>query len=552
MNAKLDIRLLRQIAQDLGCLPLGLGQAASYMAVTEATPSHYRHVLRTEKSRLLQYRPAKSAWQYEQSVYTTWEVSFAELQRRDPVAAHMLLICAFFKPDDIPYSLFVNAGKAIGSRADVWNNCWDSPRQERMLLKRIVGTRVGRRRQTDGKIPKALGVIPIIQALLSEEHRFEDARRAVFDLSLASPNSVNDGFTIHPLVQAWCQTREYTSTANGQLPLQAEASIILARSLDPVQVIDRDWNRLSGHLEPNSSSLLALETSGRFFADDINLLRAMDVLGGMLDTVSHAEAAAVYQLLHGHLLSLKEPMHILTLAVQGFLGRELQWVEGDDTTSQSENLLRETYTRSAKALGPNHPDTMIQAFNLAENLLLQEKYEEAAMLFSKVLQFRIANASSISKIMQPQQGLAMCYAIQGRLEESVRLLREAVDAVSCDPDKVVMSANMSCNLSGVLCIAGKHDEAEDVLLQSFATVEQRLGPLHHCTIGSQKSLARFYSGDLFWFNYPITGQPTDKQRRKVPLRSEKAKELFHQLFDKTQNCHLYLADEILREFFEFC
>lgn len=47
-------------------------------------------------------KPPAAVWQYgEETAATTWEISFKEIEQRDPLAANLLLRCAYLANNDI-------------------------------------------------------------------------------------------------------------------------------------------------------------------------------------------------------------------------------------------------------------------------------------------------------------------------------------------------------------------------------------------------------------------------------------------------------------------
>jgi hypothetical protein len=50
----------------------------------------------------LSKKPPSAVWQYgEETVVTTWEISFRAIQEMDPKAADLFLLCSFLVNDDI-------------------------------------------------------------------------------------------------------------------------------------------------------------------------------------------------------------------------------------------------------------------------------------------------------------------------------------------------------------------------------------------------------------------------------------------------------------------
>jgi hypothetical protein len=57
-------------------------------------------------NKTLSKKPSAAIWQYgEETVATTWEISFKAIQERDPLAADLLLHCSFLANDDIGIDL---------------------------------------------------------------------------------------------------------------------------------------------------------------------------------------------------------------------------------------------------------------------------------------------------------------------------------------------------------------------------------------------------------------------------------------------------------------
>ena len=90
----------RYLAQELGCLPLALEQAAAYVVVKNKSLLEYLALYRKHRPRVLQKKD--SARDYPDSVAKTWEVSFSEIHEASVSAEEMLNLFAFLCPDGIP------------------------------------------------------------------------------------------------------------------------------------------------------------------------------------------------------------------------------------------------------------------------------------------------------------------------------------------------------------------------------------------------------------------------------------------------------------------
>lgn len=88
------IKLLKQ----LDFLPLAIAQAAAYTNETEITPAQYLSLLED-------FGDNRRYRNIEIPVYSTWQISFEQIKRRDPQAADYLWFMSCLDANDIPQSL---------------------------------------------------------------------------------------------------------------------------------------------------------------------------------------------------------------------------------------------------------------------------------------------------------------------------------------------------------------------------------------------------------------------------------------------------------------
>jgi tetratricopeptide (TPR) repeat protein len=102
---------MESLAEALGGLPLALEQAASFLDETKLEAPAYRELLRVQSGELLgEGKPTD----YDETVASTWNISFERVEQESPAAARLLRICAFFAPGAIPRDLFRNAPASCG------------------------------------------------------------------------------------------------------------------------------------------------------------------------------------------------------------------------------------------------------------------------------------------------------------------------------------------------------------------------------------------------------------------------------------------------------
>lgn len=100
-----------RLAEEFGDLPLGLEQAAAWLAQTAMTVDAYLDLLGEEHSRILAENPPPPG--YPVPVAAAWSLSVSRLRSQTPDAMELLQFCALFGPAPIPLE-FLERGRFIG------------------------------------------------------------------------------------------------------------------------------------------------------------------------------------------------------------------------------------------------------------------------------------------------------------------------------------------------------------------------------------------------------------------------------------------------------
>ncbi|MDX8048615.1 FxSxx-COOH system tetratricopeptide repeat protein [Lentzea sp. BCCO 10_0798] len=93
-----------QVADVLGDLPLAIEQAASWLRETGMNAGEYLSLFARKRAELLE---AGLPVDYHVPVAAAWNVSFDRLSEENPAALQLLQVCAFFAPEPISRSLFI-------------------------------------------------------------------------------------------------------------------------------------------------------------------------------------------------------------------------------------------------------------------------------------------------------------------------------------------------------------------------------------------------------------------------------------------------------------
>ena len=98
-----------QIVAELGKFALAITLAGSYVAAIPQLRSDVSLLLpeyRERRKQLLSMKARKLIHRYGESVLSTWEISFAAVERQSAIAARLLSLIAFLNFDDIFPALF--------------------------------------------------------------------------------------------------------------------------------------------------------------------------------------------------------------------------------------------------------------------------------------------------------------------------------------------------------------------------------------------------------------------------------------------------------------
>ncbi|MCX6844130.1 MAG: FxSxx-COOH system tetratricopeptide repeat protein, partial [candidate division WOR-3 bacterium] len=95
-----------ELAKALGCLPLALEQAGAFARESGMSFADYLALYRERRQELLKHgKPEK----YDDTVLTTWDISFRKAGEESDAATELLAVCAYLDADDIPAVMLADA-----------------------------------------------------------------------------------------------------------------------------------------------------------------------------------------------------------------------------------------------------------------------------------------------------------------------------------------------------------------------------------------------------------------------------------------------------------
>ncbi|MEV8426995.1 tetratricopeptide repeat protein [Streptomyces niveus] len=106
----------RELADELGHLPLALEQAGTHIRRTRGTYSGYLERFRTQTARMLD-TPGNGD-PHRTTIGRTWRITLDTIAERDALAVQLLQIMAWFAPHDIPRDLLDGLADDPGAEAD--------------------------------------------------------------------------------------------------------------------------------------------------------------------------------------------------------------------------------------------------------------------------------------------------------------------------------------------------------------------------------------------------------------------------------------------------
>jgi tetratricopeptide (TPR) repeat protein len=454
----------RQLAEELGYLPLALEQAGAFITAKQARFQDYLVGYQKRRLELLkESRPV--AGEYPESVATTWAINFSEIEKASAAASDLLRTSAFLSPDRIPLELMTKGKSELG---------------------------------------------PAVSAALADADDDPLALNEVLEpltrYSFIRLDSDSQTYNIHRLVQEVLRDGMDVDTQR----LWAERLVRALNQAFP-GVEFKNWplcERLLPHAKVGAK---LIEKWNITFVEAAILLN----LAGFYSKVrgQYADAELLYRRSLAILektLEADDPDVALSLNNLG----ELYRAKGKYT--EAEKLLKRSLTIREKVLGPDHPDTAQSLNNLALLYHGQDKYTKAEPLFKRSLAIYEATLEPDSpSVAGGLNNLAFLYYAQGKYTEAEPLLKRSLaireGALGPDHPDVAQSLN---NLAELYRESGKYDKAEPLYKQSLPILEKALGPDHPNVAVTLNNLALLYKSQ----SKPAEAEPLYK--RSLAIREK--------------------------------
>ncbi len=476
----------KELAAELGYLPLALEQAGAYMAANQARFQDYLVSYRQRQLELLEKR-TPVVGDYPESVATTWAINFAEVEATSKASADLLRVSAYLSPDSIPLELLTEGG---------------------------------------GELSEALSAT--LANVSANPLILDEVLEPLLRYSLVSRDVESRTYSIHRLVQAVIQAE---LKKEGQEHLWAERSIraleaaftyagheswgLCERLISHVEVAARLVERYGfTFMEPTrllNEAGLYYKDRGQYKAAEPLYLRALsireEVLGAdhpdVANSLNHLALLYAYQGRY----SEAEPLYLRALGIyEEVLGADhpavahslnnlaaLYYTQGRYT--EAEPLYKRALGIYEEVLDADHPDVATSLNNLAALYRNQGRYSEAEPLYLRALGIgeKVLGADH-PDVANSLNNLAALYDNQGRYSEAEPLYLRALgiyeEVLGADHPDVATSLN---NLAALYDNQGRYSEAEPLYLRALGIREKVLGADHPDVATVLSNLALLYA-----------------------------------------------------------
>ena len=435
-----ELAAARELAEELGHLPLALAQAAAYVAETDASFADYLKAFRKRRVTLLERAGGLVP---HEGVTVTWAANFEAVERDSPAAADVLRLSAFLAPDAIPFELLYKGAQHLGEHIAAALPEADDPLAMNELLRPVARYSLVR---TDAAA-HTFGMHRLVQeiergAIAGDESRkwiegAAGALNAAFPEAAFANWAACDRLVPHVVaISDWIASLELEV---------AEAAPLLMRS----GVYLRGRGRYAEAARLSERGVAIYERTAA--QEDLEVALALTNLAMVYLKTGQLQEAAT---LHERALAIREP-----------------------------------------ALGPDHPDVAFSIANLAAVLRYQGRFREAEPLSLHALAIRERTLPpDHPDVASSLVNVSAVYGELGRYAEGQPMLERALGIWEriLDPDDPRIAGTVN-NLGVFNAYRGRYAEAIVLHERALAMQERVLGPDHSDVAISLDCLSDLYS-----------------------------------------------------------
>ncbi len=341
-----EIQAAKQLATELGYLPLALEQAAAYLVAKKARFQDY--LASYQKRKLARLEAAKpKLGNYPDSVATAWTLNFQQVEQTAPASADLLRVSALLHPDSIPFELLIQGRSQLGeSLAKFLEDAVEDPLVFNEVLEPLCAYSLIRVNRMDQTYSIHRLVQEVTHAVIVTEQTLQLwLNRAVLAANQLIPEDKDDSVEYQDSYKNWPLLGRLTN--HGQVLAQScQASA--CQSIEAAQL----FNRIGDFLRERGQYCLAKPLLQKAYQ-----LRQALLEGDHCDVAKSLDNLAL-----------------------------LYWNQG--RYSEAEPLCQEALTMRKRLLGEVHPLVAKSLNNLAVLYTDQGHYSDAGPLFQEALTMR--------------------------------------------------------------------------------------------------------------------------------------------------------------------
>jgi hypothetical protein len=430
-----DWEAARELAAELGGLPLALEQAAAYMQATGIPLARYLPLFRSRQGDLLARGEAAG---HREHTAATLGLALSRLERDAPAAAGLLRLLAFLAPEPVPLGLLL-AGRAPSSQMTA-------------------------------------GAAAALEPLLDDSVAAADAVAALRRYSLATP--AGDGLVqAHRLVQAITRGQ----LTEGQAGQWRQAAAVLVEAAVPADTSPPGTWSACAQLLPHARAVLAPTSDG--------ILQIAQYLGNSGSYQAARDLSALTVSAYQHSADYG-PGHLCTLAARA----NLAYFSGEAGDAPAARDQYAALLASRKQVfGPEHPYTLTTRTSLARWTGEAGDAAGARDQFAALLP--ILDRVLGPEHPYPLTARAHLAYFSGEAGDAAGA-RDQVAALLPTLERVLGPGHLCtlaarANLARRTGEAGDAPAARDQYAALLASRRQVLGPEHPYTLTTRTSLARW-------------------------------------------------------------
>ncbi|KAI9854314.1 MAG: hypothetical protein M1824_000407 [Vezdaea acicularis] len=450
----------RRLVESVGCLPLAIGQAASFMKQSHKTLDDLLVLYRDEhKFQVLSWENDLTSYE-QKSVTATFVSQFDTLDRLHPETSSLLKILSFLDPEGIPVDMIVEGAKTLLQQPSSTMLLDNSAQASRSVTRLAhIFKRKQRKRQT-----------PIS---LSE-----------------NGSSQKSDISCDPII--WSRLE-----ALAQTPIQLQKAIQQLQNHSLVE-----------HLLDVNTPILRLHDLIQFMVqqrvkvertENENFILATTVVCNAFQKVRNPESSKSWvqcEMYIPHIQSL-----LARDSVHGQNALRLFWAGADIARymgvrgrfEEAANILKRTLEGCERQLGPDREDTLRMRHALGNLLMNQGQYAEAEELFRRVLKRREEIDSDSPDTLRAMGGLASAHVAQGQCLEAEQLYLKVLENLEKQIGKEHPDTLRTLDgLAWVYSYQGQYSKAKDLYIRGLQGWQKLMGTNNPEALRAMRNLANVY------------------------------------------------------------